>query len=166
MSSTSLSSEEAGKRSIQNTSFEDPIITKKQHLGSNSDGIDESTPSWAQGLASSMAEMLKGQNEMRNDISEINRSLQSLQLDISKQGTQIVELDSRVDINQDRIERLENLVGEMKEKNEQLESELDDLRGDMEDHKGVLDEQKGVLNEQIDHATRDQLMFFWAGKSS
>jgi hypothetical protein len=134
-------------------------------MGSTADMIDDSTPSWAQGLATSMAAMLSGQNELRNDVSEINRSLQALQLDMSKQGTQIVELDSRVEINQDRIERLENLVGDLKDENERLGKELVDLRDDVEHQKGVVDEQKGVLNEQIDRAMRDQLMFFGVEKA-
>jgi hypothetical protein len=152
------SAEDFGKRTVQNTSFEDEGSSKKQHLGSSSDSTmsDSDTPSWAAALQSSL---LRGQNEIRADIAEMNNALQGLRLDVNKQGNQIIEIDSRIEINDDRLERLENLVMELQGKNADLERDLDDVKGDVADHKGVVD-------EQIDRAMRDQLIFYGVHKES
>jgi hypothetical protein len=154
--------EETGKRTVAETSFENVHSSspKKSHVDPAGSG---DTPPWVQELLSSMGtqnqELLNGQNIIQGQIAEMNASLHTLQVDVNKQGTHIIELDSKVALNEDRLERLENMIEELRTANTDLQGEVDDLRGDQT-------ETKGLLNEQIDRAMRDHITFYGVPKDN
>jgi hypothetical protein len=155
-----MSAEEAGKRTVQETSFEDADAdsSKKHHA--------DEAPSWALELlrgqdvaATGRLELLRGQNEIRGSIAELNAAFQDLKADVNKQGDQICELDSKVAINEDRLERMERKVQEVEDANEKLRTEYVDLEGELDDVRDELSKCNGRLNKQIDGGLRDHIVF-------
>ena len=164
----SQNTDEGGKRSIQETSFEEDSSSKKQNVGMHAD-----TPPWAMELlrgqqeaATGRMELIQGQNEIRGSIAELNASLQALQVDVGRQGSQINELDSKVAINVDRLERMERMIEEVRTENDQFRSDNEDLRGELRDMQDDLDGTKGLLNKQIDGGLRNHIVFHGIAKAS
>ena len=162
-----MSAEEAGKRSIQETSFEEveeDNFSKKHHA---------ETPKWAVELlrgqdvaAAGRQELLRGQNEIRGSIAELNAALQGLRTDVDKQDDQIIKLDSKVSINDDRLERMERVVHEIQDANEKLRNESEGLEGELDDMRDELNKINGRLNKQIDGGLRDHIVFQGIPKDS
>lgn len=147
--------EEAGKRNLSEISIEDEAVPKKQQMDADSSEF----PPWAIAI-------MRGQNEILGRLAEMDHSNQALRVDVSSQGKQIVELDSKLVINEDRIERLENLVAELADSNKQLQGELDTLTNDVDVVKDDVSDTKGLLNKQIDNGLRDHITFYGVPKGA
>lgn len=141
-----------GKRTVQDTSFEDSHVAKKPLT-------EDEPPVWAQALLAGQSNLVRQYNTIQGQLAQVNSSIGDIKVELRKQNDSIIALDSRVSANDDRLDDLQDQIKDLQLWNVQQQEDNDKLKGEVASV-------RGDLTEQIDRSLRDQLMICGLPKDS